>query len=130
MEKTCCMCKKSLSVEKFKSHKTRGLQSQCIECQKKYRREHYLKNKQKYVDKATTWRSDFKKWWKEFKKQYPCQECGENHPACIQFHHTDDNKENNVSYFAMLGSKDKLLKEIKKCVPLCGNCHSKKHWVD
>ena len=132
MEKTCCICKLSLPVEKFKSNKTKkdGLQSQCIECHKEYRRQHYLKNKEKYIEKAGCWRIDFRNWWKDYKKQFSCQECGESHPACIQFHHNNDDKENNVSYFATNGSMKGLMKEIKKCIPLCANCHSKIHWKE
>ena len=130
MEKICCMCKKSLPVENFKSNKKRkdGLQSQCISCHKEYRRQHYLSNQQKYIDKAVGRRSLFFRWWKEYKKQFFCAECGENHPACIDFHHHSDDKEACVSELVCSCSKTRLLIEIDKCTPLCSNCHRKKHW--
>jgi acetylornithine/succinyldiaminopimelate/putrescine aminotransferase len=132
MEKTCCMCKKLLPVENFKSNTKRkdGLQSQCIECQKKYRRQHYLDNKEKYIDKARVKSQEIVTWWKEYKKQFSCVECGESHPACVQFHHHNDDKEANVSFLVRNASRKTLLEEISKCVVLCANCHAKKHWTD
>lgn len=127
------MCKKTLKLEQFKTNTKRkdGLQSQCISCQKEYRRKHYLKNKQKYIQRAADWRADFRKWWKEYKATFSCSKCGENHPACIQFHHKDNNKEENVSVLATTHcSKQKLLAEIEKCIVLCANCHAKFHWQD
>jgi acetylornithine/succinyldiaminopimelate/putrescine aminotransferase len=132
MEKTCCGCKKSLSVENFKSHKTRkdGLQSQCIECQKKYRREHYLLHRRKYINKAAVWKKQFNRWWKEYKRQFSCSQCGESHPACIQFHHPNKDKDQAVSVLIMNTRREKALEEISKCIPLCANCHFKLHWKD
>lgn len=129
MRKTCCRCKKSRDVKFFKSNakKKDGLQGQCIDCQKEYRREHYLKNRQKYIDKAAVWRTEFREWWREYKKQFSCSKCGEDHPACIQFHHHNDDKEFNIA--ELVGaSKEKLLKEIDKCTVLCANCHFKLHY--
>lgn len=126
------MCKENLENSFFKSNAKRkdGLQSQCIECQKKYRRQHYLNNKQKYVDKAFFWQKKIVDWWAEYKKQFKCDECEEDHPACIDFHHPNDDKEKSVSRWLSDGSKQKMLKEIEKCIPLCSNCHRKKHWKE
>lgn len=126
------MCKQDLALDSFKANARRsdGLQSQCIECHKKYRREHYEKNKKKYIDKASVWKKDFVKWWKEYKRTFTCGKCGENHPACIDFHHTSDNKENNVSQLVAKSSKEILMKEIAKCIPICANCHRKLHWKE
>lgn len=132
MLKTCCMCKEDLPVDRFKANKARkdGLQSQCIECQKRYRRGHYENNKAKYIDKAGARRKDFKDWWREYKKQFSCSECPENHPGCIQFHHPNPDKEDDVSRLVNNGCKDRVLEEIAKCIPLCSNCHCKLHWED
>jgi hypothetical protein len=51
----CTMCKLDLPEDdtNFASRHDRGkkqFQSSCRECQKKYRRQHYLDNKQKYID--------------------------------------------------------------------------------
>ena len=123
------MCKLEKPEASFKKNARRkdGLQSQCVECQKEYRRTHYLANRKKYIEKADKWSKEFVSWWKEYKKQFKCP-CGESHPACIEFHHHDDNKEACVSQFAYQGCKQKLLNEIEKCTVLCSNCHKKLHY--
>ena len=59
-----------------------------------------------------------------------CVKCGENHPACLEFHHNDPNKkEYNVSKIVNSTYSIKtILKEIKKCTVLCSNCHRKEHF--
>jgi hypothetical protein len=130
MEKKCCKCKRWLLLENFKSHAKRadGLQAQCIECQKEYRRQHYLTNRRKYIDKAAAWRDSFLEWWREFKQQFVCIRCGESHPACIQFHHPNDDKEGDVAELVATRNKERVLKEVAKCEPLCANCHFKEHY--
>jgi hypothetical protein len=131
MVKKCYGCGTE-DLNKFKSNKNKkdGLQSQCITCQKKYRKEHYEKNKEKYILKAAAWKEKFLEWWREYKKQFVCKHCGETHPACIEFHHHDDNKEGCVSKLVQDACKQKALKEIAKCTPLCSNCHKKLHWAE
>ena len=123
--KTCCICKLDLSEDNFKKNKTKkdGLQAQCGSCQQEYRRQHYLRNQEKYLGKSAERKAEFSFWWKEYKKQFSCVECGENHPACIDFHHMNDDKYECVSRLAASCSKEKLLNEISKCIPLCANCH-------
>lgn len=132
MKKICCGCKLELSLDSFKSNKNRkdGLQTQCIQCQKIYRRNHYLNNRRKYINKSSSRRKEFQKWWQEYKSNYSCSECGESHVSCIQFHHVDDNKEGAVSELVNKTSKKIILKELSKCVPLCANCHCKLHWKE
>lgn len=56
--------------------------------------------------------------------------CGENHPACIEFHHEDrTQKEYSVSSMVCGGwSIKRILEEISKCTPMCSNCHRKLHY--
>lgn len=126
--KTCYMCKKTLSVDCFKSHSKRGLQSHCVECQKEYRRQHYVRNRQKYLEKAAKWNKEFRGWYQGYKTQFICVKCGESHPACIDFHHPNDDKYMEVSRLVSAGCKQKVLEEIEKCIPVCRNCHAKIHW--
>lgn len=69
-------------------------------------------------------------WWWDFKSQFSCRECGENHPACLTFHHHyDDDKLSEVSTLLQARkSKEVIIAEIKKCVCLCANCHMKLHF--
>ena len=61
-----------------------------------------------------------------------CNRCSENHPATLQFHHTDPNvKEFCLSDAHKNGWNDqRILDEIAKCEILCANCHAKEHWID
>jgi len=47
--------------------------------------------------------------------------------AALDFHHNSGEKEGNLSYIIKDSSKQKSLKEIKKCILLCGNCHRELH---
>lgn len=59
-----------------------------------------------------------------------CVRCGEDEPACLDYHHRDDaDKEMTVSAMVTYGySKDKLRSEMEKCTILCANCHRKEHY--
>lgn len=130
MTKKCCKCKRELSLEKFSANSSKkdGIQAHCKTCQKEYRREHYLKNKQKYIDKADRITKAFRSWYQEYKEGFSCKKCGENHPSCIQFHHNNDDKDLSVARLASYGNKQRVIDEIAKCVPLCANCHAKEHY--
>jgi hypothetical protein len=59
-----------------------------------------------------------------------CIECGESHPACLDFHHRDSStKLFDLSRRSINGvGRKRILEEIEKCDVLCSNCHRKKHW--
>lgn len=61
-----------------------------------------------------------------------CQECEEDHPTALQFHHRNPADKSFSVNSKTLSSPNKLpwdrvLKEIRKCDLLCGNCHAKHH---
>lgn len=67
-----------------------------------------------------------KKWLKEYKKNFVCSICGT--PKNIHFHHiTPSNKIMSVGKMDKLYGKSKVIEEIEKCVPMCGNCHDEYH---
>jgi hypothetical protein len=68
-------------------------------------------------------------WYAELKSQLACQVCGEDHPACIQFHHPDPTaKEISVADAVRRGwSRARINRELQKCEVLCANCHAKHH---
>lgn len=58
-------------------------------------------------------------------------DCGETHPACLEFHHVGDDKEISVGDAAGRGwSISRLMAEIAKCRPICSNCHRKLHFAE
>lgn len=99
--------------------------------QLKYQREWYQKpkNKKKTKERTKIKRSELKKWFRELKLNYPCARCDHAGGVCIDFHHPyEDEKEYNISHLVKNSvSKEKIMNEIEKCIPLCSNCHRKLH---
>jgi len=67
----------------------------------------------------------------QIKNQAICK-CGENHPACLVFHHRNpEEKEFDIATAVRNGYGEvRLAKEIKKCDLMCSNCHLKLHWEE
>jgi len=131
--KKCSFCKKEKSLDCFSkaSSKKDGLNTICKECSNAYHKLHYLKNKKDYISKAKAHRKKVVLWLKDYKAQLGCEICGENHPATLDFHHTNaDEKEFNISQMVRRFSKERVLIEIAKCCVWCSNCHRKHHWEE
>ena len=99
------------------------------EYQKEYMRKWYEKNKARHIGYVRNRDKKIKNWLKEYKSSLSCEKCGENHPACLDFHHINPSEKS----FA-LGRINKFLSikllqdEIAKCKVLCANCHRKEHY--
>lgn len=77
-------------------------------------------------------RRNLVQWLAEYKSTLSCIRCGENHPACLEFHHLEGKagKWDEVSDMVRrLLSKKRILAEIAKCEVLGANCHRKEHYV-
>lgn len=73
-------------------------------------------------------RAKVREWFKAFKSSLKCCVCGEDHPACLEFHHVEDNKFESISFLVSHGfTKEQVLRELKKCSCVCANCHRKIH---
>ena len=134
--KVCTKCNENLPISCYNIKKTNKdgtpqLQSMCINCNKLYQKEHYIKNKQNYSLKARNWDKEYKK------KVYSlliemskdgCIECGEKHFACLQYNHIEPETKTDSISNMIRNTKgiDLILEEIKKCEILCANCHAKK----
>ncbi len=56
-----------------------------------------------------------------------CSICGYNKCLdALDFHHQKD-KEGHIATFIKNESRQKVLKEVKKCILLCANCHREVH---
>ena len=65
----------------------------------------------------------------KFKEKHGCESCSERRPQCLDFHHHEGEKENNLSRMANNAcSLETLIEEIKKCKVLCKNCHANLHF--
>ena len=99
--------------------------------QMEYQRGWYQRHKEKILEMRKQRRIEIRDWFRRYKSTLRCIDCGENHPACLQFHHKNRVEKNfRLAYVATSGSRaiKTLLKEIDKCEVLCGNCHAKRHW--
>jgi len=130
--KICCTCniEKNISAYSFKNIEKNVYHCSCKECCKETRKRNYEKNKKVTFDRNNRKRTNLRKWFEEYKKTLSCIKCGENHPACLDFHHIDSTtKEHTISL--MIGgtySIDTVMREIEKCDILCANCHRKLHY--
>lgn len=126
--KVCFKCGIEKPLEDFGTNKSKknGYQSRCKDCQKEYRRKHYIDNIDAYKKKARKNKLKVRQLIVD-SKVGGCVRCGENHPSCLDFHHPDDNKELTIG-----GPGDhgylRVKKEIEKCIVLCANCHRKHHY--
>lgn len=97
----------------------------CSNCHLKH---HYSESR--HINNVTnSHRGTVRKWYNEYKSLLKCQ-CGEDHPACIQFHHLDPLvKDGLVSDIVRYGTLSQLIAEIVKCSHICSNCHRKLHYI-
>ena len=89
-------------------------------------RERYLRGVKKANAKA---KAGLQAYLIRVKAESACIECGEDHPACLDFHHRDP----ATKFFPVSNAPTRkvsiarLQKEIDKCDILCSNCHRKLH---
>lgn len=130
----CYKCKQDKPEDCFAwKNKEKGIRTQeCKQCKNDLNRKFYNKNKQREIERVQIRRDILIKWIIELKSSLKCEVCGETFIYCLEFHHPDFKaKEMNISNMAHRGwSKERILKEIKKCIVLCANCHRKEHYKD
>lgn len=130
--KQCKKCLENLSINLFSKNKTKndGFCNFCKKCHKEYHHIHYTNNKEYYKKKSKKQKKSLKHKYVGFKSQLKCSKCDENHIACLEFHHLNpEEKYDNLSNMFLHGaSKEKIEKELKKCIILCSNCHRKLHY--
>ena len=97
--------------------------------QAEYKKRHYERNKEAYLQRSAINKRRQKKVWMEFKASQKCSQCGLQHPAVIDFHHVIRGKDKrSVNKLVADGRFTAAMEEIKKCIPLCANCHRMLHW--
>jgi hypothetical protein len=93
-----------------------------------YSRKYYEANKEKVLANVKVNRAVGKARWDTFKRTLKCTQCGFNHPAALDFHHTNPSeKENLVSKLVSNGCFAAAMEEVQKCIVLCANCHRVHH---
>ena len=92
---------------------------------------YYAKNREKV--KAVTYKNKEiqREAWIKFKSSKKCRYCGASHPAIIDFHHVvRDATKQSVHKLIRNYQFTRAMEEIKKCIPLCANCHRIHHWEE
>jgi hypothetical protein len=105
-------------------------QSVCRACVAAYHRQHYERNKRRYIGKAARSRRraalERTAYLIEFFKAHPCVDCGERDPVVLEFDHLRDKAFVIGSALADKRWQD-ILAEIDKCEVVCVNCHRRRH---
>jgi len=134
--RTCCTCKRSLSVDSFYwKNKAKGKrQSYCKDCKKEYNRKWYANpanranqrrrvsvNNKKYLEAASAWKIAY------VAKHGGCSwdGCDIDNPVMIEFDHLDgSDKSGEIANMFRRGcSIKKIEAEAAKCRLLCANHH-------
>lgn len=130
--KVCSTCKVEKPTSAFykKARNADGLERYCKECHKERNKTHYLKNRHKYTENAIKYRRDYIGWMISVKESMKCVQCSEDHPATLDFHHTNPSTKEFTIAQAVTDKipKSKVIEEISKCIVLCSNCHRKLHY--
>jgi hypothetical protein len=88
----------------------------------------YARNKEERQKRNREKKVTAKAKWKAFKSTLSCVQCGQNHPATLDFHHIERHPSNR-KVNKLLTNKAYLqaMEETKKCAVLCSNCHRIHH---
>lgn len=114
------------------------------------RKKYYYENREEELKKNSAWSKENRKiinkrkherllelqqWYKEQKINKPCEVCGricvENNIESFSFHHINP-KDKKYSIARMINNtmnKDTIIKEMKKCIIVCENCHRHIHYM-
>lgn len=96
----------------------------------KYHKQWYQEHKEYRKAQIRKRKKEIRTWMRSLR--LACSKCGEDHPACLDFHHRDPKKKEFNLSSGMVStygySKEKILREMEKCDVLCSNCHRKHHW--
>ena len=91
----------------------------------------YARNKEQRQKREREKKAAAKQKWRDFKSTLSCVQCGQNHPATLDFHHIERHPDNRkVKKLLTNKAYKQVMEEIKKCVVLCANCHRKGHWYE
>lgn len=129
--KRCARCgaQKPTSEFRVKNPRTGTLTSYCIPCIRANSKDHYEKNKAKYIARArvasVATRERNMKLIMEYLRSHPCVDCGESDTRVLEFDHVGDKKfeiSAKLSFYAW----PTLLAEIDQCEVVCANCHRRR----
>ena len=101
----------------------------CRPCHAAYHREHYLKNRQRYIQNAAALKRRERvrrtQFLLDFFRDNPCVDCGATDPVVLEFDHVGEKR-----FEIGTGFDEKrwqsILDEMKQCEVVCANCHRRR----
>lgn len=135
---TCCRCGTTDRAEFIPSaikasenpKGTRKAGAVCRPCQRAYRKA-WASTRPGYWAKFRRKRkANYRELLNNIKTQAGCVGCGENHVACLEFHHRDQAQKAFTISIAVARTwpLQSILAEVAKCDVICANCHRKHHY--
>jgi hypothetical protein len=103
----------------------------CRPCRSTYHREHYLANKQRYIDQARVRKQALRlertTYLLGYFSNHPCTDCGETDPIVLEFDHLDaEAKSFDIGQALSYRNWKSILEEMEKCEVVCANCHRRR----
>ena len=124
--KCCARCKQEKALAEFAKKRATDYQPYCRNCQQEYRREHYRKNRAKYLAKVKDRKAQLLRILRRAKDK-PCADCGVKYPYYVMDldHRQGECKLGNFAAVIRWGAltENSLRLEIAKCEVVCANCH-------
>lgn len=80
---------------------------------REYNKSWYQRHKEHLLEKRKQHNEELRQWIKRYKSKLHCVECGENHPACLQFHHRD-REEKSFGIGSVVGRIHTSIKTLEK----------------
>ena len=131
--RVCCTCGLAKPMSEFAvKDKQRGTRStKCRSCQAAYSREHYRRNRPKYLQKTASQRKvnreECRQQVFDYLSTHPCVDCGESDPIVLEFDHRDASlKRESISRMISKRTWPIVQLEIAKCDVRCANCHRRR----
>lgn len=127
--KKCTVCGNEKDTEEFyKAAKMKdGLQSCCKKCANAQNVAAMHKKPEKYAVIRRKEELRLRKRFFDWKRSIGCVFCSECEPVCLELHHKNprqkDIQPNKLRTYAW----ETLMKEARKCIMVCSNCHKKIH---
>jgi hypothetical protein len=124
--KTCSDCSQEKTLEHFNYDKSRNRYlSVCKSCTAIRTEAYRQNNKDKWKKSSKKHSEKYNQLILEWKSQ-GCKKCGEIRTHTIDAHHIDPKKKDFMVGTVIRGIKI-TKEELKKCIPLCSNCHRDFH---
>lgn len=133
--KVCNTCKTEKDESEFflRDKKTGRLRCMCRDCKRVADRNFYEKSEQRREKMRVTASyasQKVREFLRRYKRLLKCSRCGDSRDYVLDFHHIRD-KIYTISQLASKGVSLKTAKdEIRKCIPLCANCHRELHHLE